>query len=275
MKLAMLDAARQAMQRLADDENLAVDALNEPWAQPLEIKTPSGISLRMALTDINRRFDVNNLYMDLPGTLSRSGSDILMDIMTLCGDFAPVEKTEALKDWIDPDQEGLRESSFYLEKNPPYSTPDQWLASRSELHLVDGFDAAYFDRADPYRANRTFAGNISECITVIPGMRNSPAPVNVNTASRETLLGVVGLENEHWVRMLLALRTETPLASLARLQHYDEGPGLSAPAPWLDVRSYFFELRIRAYADGPSADLYAVLKRTRQGHVEVIRWVWL
>jgi len=274
LQLALQHAARTGLKTLADDDNSLVDYLDEPWAQPMEYIDPTGISIWMKITDLDRFFDLNNLYIETPPTGLRPASDITMDIMTLCGDFSPVDRVHAIKDWIDPDQDGIKESDLYAQKTPPYACPNDWLQAWSDLLWIDGFSETYLNESDPYAQGGMFKSTIKENLTVIPVPRSSPITININTASKEVLLGVVGLENDLLVQQILALRVSRPLVSLDSIASGAAGINISAIRPWLDVTSHYFSIQVRAFQDTQSMELTAIVQRTQEGDVEILRWVY-
>ena len=113
---AAAEAIRSALQRLAADDDLAVDHERKPWATPQLATNPAGVVVGLRITDENRRFDWNNLAIPPVGPQSRSAADIAMDLMNLGGDFVPVDRLEALGDWVDEDSRGLWETPFYRQQ---------------------------------------------------------------------------------------------------------------------------------------------------------------
>ena len=105
LRIVAADAIRDAMHRLSDDEDIAVDHLDEPWAQPTEFYDPEGNIVHIVIVDENRFFDFNNLAVETPGN-ARPVQHIVQDIMTLGGDFTPMGRVGALLDWIDTDSGG-------------------------------------------------------------------------------------------------------------------------------------------------------------------------
>lgn len=281
MRDAELQAARlrevltttvlDALQRLADDDLLSVDHLSEPWAQPLEIEYPSGISVWVAVSDAQSGFDLNNLYCEKPPLTAQSPAEVLMNIMTLCGDYAPVERADALRDWIDPDSDGFFETAYYERREPPFQAADSWLNSWHELAFVQGYSYAYF--LSPGQPSQvTTSADLPDCLTVIPGRRASPVPVNINTAPREVLTAVAGLAQEEWARRILVLRQAAPIISLEPLLEA-AGPDPDALRPMLDVKSSVFCVKASAFYDSHTADIWALVKRNEDGEVSIIRWV--
>lgn len=271
LREVLTTTALEALQRLADDDLLSVDHLSEPWAQPLEIEYPSGISVWLSISDAQSGFDLNNLYCEMPSQTAQTPAEVLMNILTLCGDYSPVERADALRDWIDPDSDGFFETAYYERQEPPSQAADSWLNSWHELDFVHGFSYAYFLSPGP-PPDVTVSADLPDCLTVIPGRRTSPVPVNVNTAPREVLAGVVGLAQEEWARQVLVMRQAAPIINLEPLLEA-AGPDPDSLRPMLDVKSSLFCVKASAFYDNHTVDIWALVKRNDSGEVSVIRWV--
>ena len=269
---AATDAARAALQRLADDEDLAVDHTNELWAATREVKDPSGVTTRVRMLDESRCFDVNNLAA--AGDSTRAAEDILMDILTLCGDFAPVDRVDALKDWIDGNDDGASERAFYKTLTPPGRPANRILYSWGEWLQVRGFTRAFFERHPRHSALEAFNADVVDCLTVLPLPRARPVPVNVNTATKEVLLGVLGLDREDLVAAILFLRARGPIRSIEDSALSADPQFLRTAARYLDVKSHAFLVDVQAYADGRTERLRVLARRGPQGDVDAIQWIF-
>ena len=268
------DAVRHALQALADDEDLLVDHAEEPWALPREEKTPAGIATLVRITDANRFFDLNNLGIPSTNQGVRPAEEILLDLMTQCGDFTPVAKADALKDWLDGDSEGAYEARFYQEKKPPYEPAQRILYAWNELLNVEGFAQSLFKRHEHHAIRENFKSDLVDCVTLIPAPRNQPAPINLNTAGPEALLGVAGLSQDELVKKVLALRSIQPLRSVDLLLAAAKPEIIEAVRPYLAVNSRLFQVEARAYAEGQSLDLHVVAHRDESGNVQVLQWMY-
>lgn len=272
LRHAATSAAREMLQLLADDPDTEADHTNEPWASPHEFTSPTGVSTWTRVVDAQRAFDLNNVAVDSPDA-PRSCRDILMDLMTLCGDFTPVGRVEALRDWVDEDEEGMRESDYYAEKDPPYVAPNRPLYLLSEALWTDGFRRDYFSRAETPYPRRAFEGHLLDAVTVLPVPRTRPIPVNLNSASREVLQAVLGLEHEETVIDILTRRHRGPITSLADPGSMLNPQLVASVAPYVTVKSNFFEVEARAFAEGAGINLRALVQRTADGDVRILRWI--
>ncbi|MBU1692352.1 MAG: general secretion pathway protein GspK, partial [Verrucomicrobia bacterium] len=271
LELAATDAARQALQRLADDPDLAVDYTNEAWAASVEVSDPTGLTTWTWVEDENRFFDLNNLALP-PRPARRPAAEILMDLMTLCGDFEPVSKVDALGDWLDDNEEGAWESDYYRELKPPYAAANRWLFSWPELLAVRGFDRSVFVRRPRYAARAAFQADLVDQVTVIPAQRDAPVTVNLNTAGVDVLRGVLGINQDQLVSLILVGRARAPWRSVDPVLAMAEPAVRQAVSPYLSVHSRFFRIEVRADAEDQSARLRVLAFRHPDGRVMVVQW---
>jgi type II secretory pathway component PulK len=273
VRRAATDAVWAALQRLADDPDLTVDTTNEIWAAREEVTTPLGISTLTRVWDSSSRFDLNNLSV-VPASGERASEDILMDVMTLCGDFTPVARVSALRDFVDTNPAGLYEAAHYARRTPPESCPNRILYTWGELLATEGWTREAFARKPRTGALRTFEADLVDNLTLIPVPREKPLPVNINTASRETLTGVLGLGQDALVATILTLRSLKPIRDLEAIALMAEPGVFEAVRPFLAVRSDWFEIEALAFADGRSERVRARAARTREGRVDVVQWLF-
>jgi type II secretory pathway component PulK len=274
LQQAAADAAWSALRKLANDEELTVDHTNEIWAATEEVRDPSGVSTRIKISDQDRYFDLNNLAINPPPAGARPAGDIAMDIMTLCGDFAPVDRVDALTDWVDPNDDGFAEKARYLEKAPPYETANRPLYALSEVLWVNGFSRTYFERHARQSALDVFNADVVDCLAVLPGQHNSVIPVNVNTAGREVLLGVLGVTQESLIQLIKAQRNQRPIRSIDQFFAQVGRPVPEELRPYLDVKSRFFAVDAQAYAEGHTEHLQVLAQRGSGGNIDVLQWVF-
>lgn len=268
LRLAATDAARAALQTLANDPDLRTDHLDEPWAQDHDAVDPSGIATRVRITDLNRYFDLNNLSIPARPSV-RAAVDVLVDLLTLCGDPAPESKVDSLQDWLDPDDDGFHESGFYRELTPPMRPPNRALYAWNEVTWADGFTQDDF--APPTAEERPHAF-LSDCLTLVPAFRESIIPINLNTASEATLHGVFGIENDDLMRRVLSRRELRPLQPADAVSLAIDPDLIQQLAPYVGVRSTYFQLHAVAFVEGHAESIEAVVHRNDKGHVEVLQW---
>jgi type II secretory pathway component PulK len=273
LRRAATESVWSALQRLADDADLAVDTTNETWAAREEITSPLGISTMTRVQDGARRFDLNNLTLTT-ATGVRSSEDVVMDLMTMCGDFTPVARVAALRDYLDQDRVGLYEADFCAKQVPPVACPNRLLYSWGELLPTAGWSRDAFQRHPQTSSLRTFEADLVDSLTLIPLARERPLPININTASRETLTGVLGLGQDALVAAILTLRSIKPIRDLEALSVMAEPGFFETVQPYLSVRSSIFEVESLAYANGRTERVRALASRGRDGRVDVVQWLF-
>lgn len=274
LRQAAADAAYAALRRLADDQDLRVDYTNEAWAVVEELKDPAGVDTRVKVTDENRYFNLNNLAVDAASAGARPATDIVMDLMTLCGDFTPVGRVDSLVSWLDADDEGYAESRLYRERAPPYEAANRIAYAWSELLWVNGFDRGYFARHERMTRSEIFNADLVDCVTVAPVAQNSVFPVNINTAGADVLLGVLGMHRDDVVRTILAARAEEPIRSLEPFFAAADPVVAETARAYLSVRSQVFTVDAQAYAEGQSERLRVMARRGQEGDVDVLQWAY-
>jgi len=270
LRLAALDSARAALQQLADDPDLELDHLNEPWATARETTDPAGITRLIRIADAHRAFDLNNLAVDPTGD-ALSPREVLTSIMMQGGRMRPGTSIEALRDWLDADDSGPWESRHYLDQEPPARIANRILYGWSELYQVHAWTPDLLAPTPYRRPGAPFEHNLGEALTLIPAPRTRVIPVNLNTATASTLHGLFGFGREGLVERILARRTDTPYRTTAFLAELLGAPAYTALLPYVDVRSEFFLVQSSAYRDGHMARLDLVARRTRDGQVSAVQ----
>lgn len=272
LEQAAATAARQALQRLADDEDLLCDHAGEPWAQRFERQTPDGIASIVTVTDANRFFDLNNTGRRTDAN-TKKGDEVLADLLSACGRFNAGDLTRALHDWVDGDRQGQFESDAYARRKPSYGCPDRLMVSSGELDDIAGWTRPLFDRKPATTERSTFDGDFGQSVTLVPSRQERPLVANVNTARREVLLAILGLDQDAVVNAIVTLRRERPLRSLDTVQQI-MGPDLFAlRSPYLSVRSDTFVVNAEAWTEGVVARVRAMARRDGQGRLNVLQWV--
>ena len=196
-----------------------------------------------------------------------------MDMLTYLGDYNPVDRIQALTDWIDPDEDGFRESDWYADNDLSNRCPNAWLNTLSELTQVAGFSKDYLTNSHE-RARSSSSYTLRDYLTIIPISRRSPVPINVNTASAPLLRAIAGIGQDAWVDYLLTFRANGPLTSLDPLMAIVDPVKADYLRKVLDVRSTVYALRIRAFQGDHTAQLLALVRRDpTDGNVQVLQWM--
>ena len=272
LEQAASGAVREALQRLADDEDLLCDHAQEPWAARTERRSPDGIDTVVSVADANRLLDLNVTGRRTDrGT--KPGDSIVSDLFSACGRFDSGDRVRALHDWVDDDQQGSFEAPFYAAKKPGYACPNRKLVSAAELDFVEGWPRSLFEPKPASLSHALLDGDFGASVTLVPLARERPVAINVNTARREVLLAVLGVDQDTVVNAIVSLRHERPLRSLDMVQQL-MGPELFASlSPYLGVRSDLFVVQAEAASEGESMRVRALAQRDGQGRVRVLQWV--
>ncbi len=273
LRAALNEEAFHLMQTLANDEDLTVDHLNQSLLETRETVRPDGVTTISRITDVNRYVDINNLVLGDDFGMVNHTERFLIEAMTKTSDFTPIERIEALTDWMDADDEGIRESEFYMALDPPYTVPNTWLHSWNELLLIHGFSPDYFVQKPKHVIGRPFTANMADLLTIVPGPRTRPVPVNINTASSDVLESVFGLAEEALARYIYIARADRPFRSIDALLAQANSALFTELAPFIAVRSTHFIIEVMAFEGDRRGGLRAVVHREPEGRVRVMQWV--
>lgn len=272
LRLTAAETARAALYVLAADPDLNVDHPGEDWAQILERDWGDGIRSWAQVEDAAAQVNLNNLAAaDQP---SRTFAEIIRNAFSCCGHFESDAPVAALSDYLDADQDGPFEAAFYRHADRPQTPPDRALWGAADLLDVHGFTAALFAPPDPARRQRDelFGGDFRLAVTLVPDASDAPIPVNVNTATREALLSVAGVEHADTVRSAMALRALHPFQSLSLL--FAASPELAAALEGaIDVKSSYYRVRATAERNGRRRSVVAWARRETDGSVHLLQWL--
>lgn len=183
----LLGAEAWGKEVLARDFNAnKTDSLLDNWAKVLPPIPVEGGSVGGSITDLQGRFNINNLA-DPTDMASLDAFRELLQINKISPDLA-----NAVLDWLDPDQNARfpdgAEDVDYMQGKRAYRADNSLMGSVSELLYIKGFDYQMYQALAP-------------ALTALPatGIR-----VNVNTASPLVL------------RMLVKGLSETDAEQLAK-----------------------------------------------------------
>ncbi len=273
LRVAAADEIWMRIQGLSKKEEQRFDALDEPWTRMHEVDRPDGITTISRITDLNRYIDINNLRLpeSFPGP--NVTEDILIEALTHAGDFTPIERIGAVQDWIFDEPIGARGSRYYREQDPPYDTPGTWMHTWQELDWIYGFEPAYFERRHRNQMGRPFTASVTDMITIVPGPRRRPIPININTATPELLASLTGPAQESIARYIELARAERPFQSVDALIAHADPVLFAALRPFVDVRSTHFLVEAQAWANHRRIHVRALIERSASGDCRVLQWV--
>lgn len=250
------DGVWRALNVLAADQNILVDHTNEEWAAFRHIRLPSGVETEVMIIDENRFVDANMLAFISTAEQWRPSAAIVRDLLASENDFNPELQTEMIQDWVDKNLEGNYETAYYRRLQKQVETANSPMTSREELLWLLG------------KTTNTAAG--TNTLAVLPAQEPRLEPVNVNTASRRTLLAIFGDSNAGHVERIIRLRDAMPLATLEQVL---DPLTLQRFSAYLSVRSSFFSVYSKAETDAAMEAVYCLAKRDQTGNIQVIRWV--
>ncbi len=230
------------------------DSLKDIWAQPVDyLPTDEGF-LRGAVTDLNGRYNLNNLGVQNPQAYQKQVEIWvrLLANLEMTDAFRARGLASAIRDWIDADNEPTgfdgAEDSEYLGVNPPYRVANRPMTSISELLAIKGMDRELYVR-------------LREVVSAVP---QSGVPINVNTAPPAVLRALAvrpGPELELFERE----RIEKPAESVEELGNRGVFGAQDAERSMMSVKSNFFMVRAEAFVGSGRIALYSFLYRPDQG----------
>jgi len=250
---------------LAEDARTArdVDALTEPWAQPIAALPVDRALVAGAISDEQGKLNLNNV---VDGTRrSEPDMEMLRKLLALLG-LAP-ELAEAVADWIDPDHDlagnGGAEDAYYQSLARPYRAANRAMVQVEELYRVRGFDAKAVARLKPY------VTAIDPAAAVAGTPPAGRTAVNVNTASDVVLAAMLGVPREK-VQSLVGERRTRPFMRKAEFDaRVQASLGVNGTAIAHDVTSSSFHVAVRVTQDEVHLASEALLRRGSDGRVMV------
>jgi len=240
-------AAQWAAAILAEDDR-SVDHLGEPWARRIPALPAEGVELAGAIADEQAKLNVNNLVRG--GGASPVDVAVFQRLLASLG-LAPA-LTDAIVDWLDPDEEVTRpggaEDLYYLALPVPYRAANRRIADLGELAHVRGIDAATLVRLAPY-------------VTALP----EDTPVNVNTAPALVLQALVSTLTPEDAKRVIETRGRTPYLSRDDFVRALPTPPRGPIDALIDVKSRFFSAEATVRVGRVATGYRALLDRGERG----------
>lgn len=255
------------------DDKQEVDHLQEPWAQQAIVLPVDGGYIEGRLSDLQGKFNINNLVIDADSNGSRENSETgtpgtpgnrnqwledykrLLDLLGL----DPVIAASTM-DWLDRDIEPTgfegAEDDFYLGQAPPYRTANQQIQSISELRLVKGMTPEQFARLEPF-------------ITALP-VRTEATRININTASAEVLAAIGEKITPGDAADIMQMREQTPFTNTQDIDANLPNNLFGDSRDHVGVNTSYFLLRGTSGVGSVEITLYSVLRR-EEGTMATVR----
>lgn len=234
-----------------DLEDSQTDHLGEIWATELPGLPIDGGEVFGSITDLQGRFNVNNLVDD-NGAVAEESLEQFQRLLTALGiepRFAGIAA-----DWLDSDIDAAfpdgAEDSIYTGMIPPYRAANQTLSSISELAALEGMDRQTFDLLSPH-------------ITALPGRTN----INVNTATAAVLQSLGENISAADIESLIAEREAGGFADVEAAFSSLLTPDVVAN---LEESTQYFQLKVVVRIDTVRITLVSLLQRGPRGDVTPI-----
>ena len=263
-----------AMGLLAEDgATNEFDSLNEMWAQSEGFSEISGSMFEegrfmVEIADLSGRIQINQL-VDMNGEVITAQRELLERFLG-SEEFgmepdAVVTLVDAIKDWIDPDDEVTRfgaENGYYGSQEKPYSCGNAPLEFLSELLLIRGMTKELF------YGTKELPG-ISVYLSVCGDGR-----ININTAPPLVLKALSeGLDDE-MVEEMLSYRMDKK-NDLANPNWYRGIPGLgdvTIDPSLISTSSSCFEIKSTGIKDSMRKVITGKITREKGSEVRILSW---
>ncbi len=238
---AIASLTKEALDGKSIKESYQIDFLDEFWSQEGLSKDVGGLRLESQVTDLQGRFNVNNLEG------GKTGQWYLIFNRLLQALDIPPTITDAIVDWIDSDQNpaGINgaEDQTYMSEVPARRAANQRMRSVEELLLVKGVTPEIYKVLLPH-------------VTVID---KNDLKINVNTATLPVLQAL--LTNPGSAESFLGQR-QSGFDSVEEIIQLPEfaGTGTSLQ-PIIDVKSNYFELKVTTASEKNKKTYFSGIQR--------------
>ncbi len=278
--------------REASGASLPLDTEQDPWAQGLDIETPSGERLRVRVADTGSRLNLNALFKvgDADEIAAKeTAEDLLMELLAKAIDEIerpPGEKSYDVRelagnliDFVDSDEirgQGGDEDAWYQSQTPPGRAANRPLFSVDELRLVEGFDADLVEALRPYVSVYPYAPGGCDREQVGCGINLNTAPPHVLGLLYYDDGVELRLAPEDVVRRILELRQKGEMICPASQQEEACTPigeivtnAIFPPPTW---SSELFEVTAEARVGEVRRTIEAVVDRSQGSELRLLSW---
>jgi len=241
------------MALLADDEDLAMDSLNEDWARleflaALHGLEEEGITVSGGVVDESGKINVN-LLRNEDGEIDEIREEQIRRLFLVLG--LKDEMVNPLLDWLDADdmerQDGA-EAYFYQNLDEPYPCANGPFLTPGQIFLVKGMGKL-----------RRFEGKrLLDYLTLY-----SDGKVNINTAPSEVLQSLGESMDAALAEAIIEFRRDEDFMSIEDLRNV---PGMSDEVfaemrDWITVKSSSFSMEFNVHCNGAVAGIRAYVAR--------------
>jgi general secretion pathway protein K len=258
---------------LKNSDTASHDHLQENWAKYALVTPVENGSVSGRIKDQQGLFNVNNLAAT--DALQQSFQVRWFTALLTALDL-PASLVDALRDYVDLDDQGPMEDLTYLGKPEPYRTANQPMQSLDELNRIQGFDDDVIRRLKPF---------ITAIPVIMPPAEGTSTPtipitlLNVNTAPKEVLDAVF---SEQAGAQILTLRDKAPFKDFAEFETQSStllpavDPNDPATHPWsatnIDVKSNYFLVSAVSQFGATQTGLIALILRINASTWPAIMW---
>jgi general secretion pathway protein K len=251
------------MALLADDEDLAMDSLNEDWARlealiALHGLEEEGISVSGGVLDESGKLNVNLLRTE-EGEIDEAREEQIRRLFVALG--LKEELVNPLLDWLDADdverQDGA-EAYYYRNLDEPYPCANEPFLTPGQIFLVKGMG----------KLNRFEGKRLLDYLTIY-----SDGKVNINTAPKEVLQCLGESMDAALAEAILEFRRSEDFMSIDDLKNV---PGMSEEVfaelrDWITVKSSAFSMEFNVNCNGAVAGVRTYVVR-EGGKTRPIYW---
>ena len=243
---------------LQDPDKKSYDGTDEDWAQELPPTPVEGGQVQAKTTDLQARFNLNDLYLD-ENSSAQAQQQVALELAVFQRLLGLLDLDESIArataDWLDQDinpqfPDGA-EDNTYLNLDTPYRTGNTRMGDASELRLVKGVDAEAYEKLAPY-------------IVALP----ESTPININTADPLVLQALLGAMNEETAKQLATEREENPFKDkksfIDRLKALLDKNKVKSEEidPVISVTSRFYQLETTVQMEDVSYRLRSLLYKS-------------
>ncbi|GAB6142002.1 type II secretion system minor pseudopilin GspK [Methylosoma difficile] len=238
----------------ADGANNKSDSFEDPWTEPLSTSTPHNGQLTAHISDLQGRFNLNNLLVD--NEVNERDVKRFKRLLSLL-DIEP-QLVDALLDWQDGDSnirfpEGA-EDETYLREQPPYRSANRMLADVSELLLIKGISREDYTKLLPY-------------VYVSPQY----AAININTADPLILQSLAEKITEEQAQNLAKTVSRTPFTQIREFLKLEGLAGKGINEDGLTVISNHFLLSCNIKIGRLSLQFDSQFNRLQSGQTLLVK----
>jgi general secretion pathway protein K len=259
-----------------DASSSSSDSLKEPWARSKELSINSvGLfehgRFQVEISDLSGKIPINRLINE-NGEYNEARKMLLTRFLSLerfgLEPEAIGNLIDAIKDWIDPDDEVTRfgaENGYYQSLENPYACGNGPIDSLGQLHLVKGMTDALFFGSDDN------GSGISKHLTVYGDGR-----ININTADPLVLRALSDDIDTDMVQDMMAYRLDEK-NDLTDPEWYRKIPGMgdvTIDPDLIKTSSDYFEIWSAGMAEAESMtrQTTAVVRRKGGSSIQIVAW---